>query len=214
MKLQRYRITFSKTEAMRFTGHLDLILTWERTFHRAGLPLAYSEGFSPRPVLNMATPLPLGYTSTAEVGDFWLSEIISQDIFYHSLERSLPPGLIIHKIQEIEFLHGPKLPALAEASVYAIELKTGYPGLREKISEILQSDELLRERKGKKYDLRHLIKSISILNQESSAPSLQVTLITNSGGTGRPDEVLRALDIPPYEAKICRIQILFKEGVL
>jgi len=54
MKKQRFRIYFSKTEQMRYTGHLDLILTWERTFRRSGLPLSYSEGFSPRPVLNMA----------------------------------------------------------------------------------------------------------------------------------------------------------------
>ncbi|MCJ7734306.1 MAG: TIGR03936 family radical SAM-associated protein [Anaerolineales bacterium] len=213
MKIQRYRITFSKTEAMRFTGHLDLILTWERTFRRAGLPLAYSEGFSSRPVLNMATPLPLGYTSTAEVGDFWLSKIISRDIFQNSLERSLPPGLIIHTIQEIEHIHGPKLPALTEASVYTIELKTNYPDLSGRISEILQSAELYRERKGKKYDLRPLIKSISIINQNSSIPGLQVTLTTHSGATGRPDEVLRALDIPPEESKICRTQIILKEGV-
>jgi len=58
MKKQRIRITFSKTEAMRFTGHLDLILTWERTFRRAALPLSYSEGFNPRPVINFAAPLP------------------------------------------------------------------------------------------------------------------------------------------------------------
>ena len=74
MKKQRIRISFSKTEAMRFTGHLDLILTWERTFRRADLPLSYSEGFNPRPVINLAAPLPLGFISTAEIGDFWLSE--------------------------------------------------------------------------------------------------------------------------------------------
>jgi len=56
MKKQRCRIYFSKTDQMRFTGHLDLILTWERTFRRAGLPLAYSEGFSPRPLMNMSDP--------------------------------------------------------------------------------------------------------------------------------------------------------------
>ena len=38
----RMRIKFAKTEDMRFSGHLDLHRAWERTFRRAGLPLAYS----------------------------------------------------------------------------------------------------------------------------------------------------------------------------
>jgi len=116
MKKQRYRIDFSKTEQMRFTGHLDLILTWERTFRRAGLPLAYSEGFSPRPLFNMAAPLPLGFTSTGEIGDFWLSEIVSSPEFHRDLEKSLPPGLLIQEISEIEDIFGPKLPTLVSAA--------------------------------------------------------------------------------------------------
>ena len=45
---------FSKTDAMRYTGHLDLHRAWERTFRRAGLPLAYTQGFSPHPRINLA----------------------------------------------------------------------------------------------------------------------------------------------------------------
>ena len=105
MKTQRWRITFAKTEAMRFTSHLDLIMTWERTFRRSGLPLSYSEGFNPRPVINLAAPLPLGFTSKGEIGDFWLSEAVSNDVISSSLNRSLPPGLAILTIEEIHHLH-------------------------------------------------------------------------------------------------------------
>ena len=56
----RYRIFFSKTEAMRFTGHLDLHRTLERTMRRANLPLAYSEGFTPRPKFNPCLSTPVG----------------------------------------------------------------------------------------------------------------------------------------------------------
>jgi radical SAM-linked protein len=44
---------------MRYTGHLDLHRAWERTFRRARLPLAYSQGFHPQPRLNLACALPL-----------------------------------------------------------------------------------------------------------------------------------------------------------
>jgi radical SAM-linked protein len=65
----RIQITFSKTGAMRFTGHLDLHRAWERTFRRAALPLAYSQGYNPRPKMNLASALPLGFTSECEVID-------------------------------------------------------------------------------------------------------------------------------------------------
>ena len=70
----RYRLTFGKEERIRFTGHLDIHRAWERTFRRAGLPLAYRQGFNPRPRLNIGSALPLGHSSTAELMDFWLEE--------------------------------------------------------------------------------------------------------------------------------------------
>ncbi len=50
----RLRITFSKQGALRYTGHLDLHKIWERTARRAGLPLAYSQGFHPHPQIQLA----------------------------------------------------------------------------------------------------------------------------------------------------------------
>ncbi|MCJ7716037.1 MAG: TIGR03936 family radical SAM-associated protein [Anaerolineales bacterium] len=205
MKKQRYRIFFSKTEHMRFTGHLDLILTWERTFRRAGLPLAYSEGFSPRPVLNMAAPLPLGFTSTGEIGDFWLSDLITINQFQSDLELSLPPGLLIQEIREIEDIHGPKLPSLVIASSYIINLCDTYPDLSVKIMELINSSSLQRERKGKSYDLRPLIISLELDHHNPTV--IQMDLSTLPGATGRPDEVLAALEITALRTRITRSKI-------
>jgi radical SAM-linked protein len=76
----RVRIHFHKTEAMRFTGHLDLHKAWERALRRAGsrsaLRLAYSQGFHPQPRIHLACALPLGFTSECEVVDVWLENEI------------------------------------------------------------------------------------------------------------------------------------------
>jgi len=211
MKKQRIRITFSKTEAMRFTGHLDLILTWERTFRRASLPLSYSEGFNPRPVINLAAPLPLGFVSTAEIGDFWLSEYLNPDEILESLNSSLPPGLVIEELCEVTQLHGGKLPSLIERSEYSITLFERYSGLQKAVELLLQSPKCIRTRKKKEYDLRPLIHDISLeLNENGSPPCLFISLYTLPSATGRPDEVLLALDIPPYETIIRRTAIVLK----
>ena len=68
----RLRLTFTKTGSLKYTGHLNLHRTLERTFRRAGLPLAYSQGFNPQPRMNLAEALPLGITSECEVMDVWL----------------------------------------------------------------------------------------------------------------------------------------------
>ena len=68
----RLRITFSKTGSLRYTGHLDLQTVWERTARRAGLTLAYTQGFHPGPRIQIASALPLGIAGTAEIVDLWL----------------------------------------------------------------------------------------------------------------------------------------------
>ena len=211
MKTQRWRITFAKTEAMRFTSHLDLILTWERTFRRSGLPLSYSEGFNPRPVINLAAPLPMGFTSTGEIGDFWLSETLSKADFSSSLVHSLPPGLDIISFEEIPQLHGNKLPALVHAAFYRMLLSQSYPDLPSRINDLLASVSLIRSRKGKEYDLRPLIQELAYTPQEgSNPPILNTKLSLLPGATGRPEEILSALDIPPLETSICRDKIVLK----
>lgn len=70
----RLRITFSKSGGLRYTGHLDMQTTWERTIRRAGLPLAYTQGFHPGPKIQIASALPLGFIGRAEIVDIWLRE--------------------------------------------------------------------------------------------------------------------------------------------
>jgi radical SAM-linked protein len=211
MKKQRWRITFSKTEAMRYTGHLDLILTWERTFRRSGLPLSYSEGYSPRPVINLAAPLPLGYTSRGELGDFWLSEIVTKSDFENSLRKALPPGLDISHCAEISDLHGDKLPNLVLSAAYSIKIADQLTKLSSQISMLLDRQQIIRTRKGKTYDLRPLIIDLSItLPPEPDCTILETTLKLLPGATGRPDELLRELGIKVHKSHICREEIHLK----
>ena len=70
----RLRITFSKSGTLRYTGHLDLQSIWERTVRRAGLPLAYTQGFHPSPKIQIASALPLGFIGSAEIVDVWLQD--------------------------------------------------------------------------------------------------------------------------------------------
>ena len=65
--MHRLRLKFSRGEKLKYLSHLDLMRLWERALRRAGLPAAYSEGFSPHPRISLASPLAVGVTSRAEL---------------------------------------------------------------------------------------------------------------------------------------------------
>ena len=63
------RVKFGKEGALRFIGHLDVLRTFQKIFRRADIPMAYSQGFSPHPIMSFALPLGLGLSSEGEYLD-------------------------------------------------------------------------------------------------------------------------------------------------
>lgn len=68
------RFRFAKLGKVRFTSQRDVARMWERALRRARLPVAYTEGFSPRPRLSFGLALPTGCESEAEYLDVALDE--------------------------------------------------------------------------------------------------------------------------------------------
>ena len=199
----RIRVTFSKTDHMRYTSHLDLHRTWERTLRRARLPLAYSSGFNPRPKINLAAALPLGFTSECEIVEFWLEDEIPLIKIEKHIHESVPPGIELGSIQEIDSTT-PKIPNLVESADYMIVLLDNVPDLDQRVSAILTAECLHRERHGKTYDLRPLIEALLVVKKPDGDSCLHIRLIAQAGATGRPEEVLRALGLDPFSARIHR----------
>jgi radical SAM-linked protein len=204
----RARITFAKTEAMRFTGHLDLHRTWERTIRRSGLPLAYSQGFKPHPRIVLASALPLGCTSQDELVDIWLEESRPLDEIEASLSLSAPPGLQILSVCEAE-LHEPALPVQVTASEYEVTFLTPLPDLDQRADGLLMTQSLPRIRREKTYDLRPLILEIHRLPDDpGGCQKIALTLAARENATGRPEEVVRALGSEPEATNIHRTKLI------
>jgi radical SAM-linked protein len=206
----RIRITFAKTPAMRFTGHLDLHRAWERTFRRAVLPLAYSEGFNPHPRLNLASALPLGFTGQGEVIDAWLEQDLPLPEIQTALQRALPPGLQIAQIELVD-LRLPALQTVLEASEYHITFLEPFPKLAERAQALLDTSSLPRRRRERDYDLRPLVLDLSLLPVgDSDQSQLSLRLVAREGATGRPEEVLEVLGYDPQLARVHRTRLLFR----
>jgi len=95
MVRQRVRIRFRKQDDLRWIGHLDLARVWERLFRRAGIPLAMSGGFSPKPKLQFPSALALGIEGLDEVVDVQIDSDASAEQLLAVLSPRAPAGLVI-----------------------------------------------------------------------------------------------------------------------
>jgi radical SAM-linked protein len=205
----RIRFTFSKTEEMRYSGHLDLHRTWERTFRRAGLPLAYSQGYHPQPRINLAAALPLGFTSESELADIWLDKTLALEEIKARLEEALPPGLKITHLEEVDS-QTPTLQNQVLSSEYLITILDFFPGLDQRLADMTAAGNLPRERRGKAYDLRPLIEHVQRLpDDELSRARFSIQLAARPSATGRPEEVLAVLGIPQHSTRVHRTRLIF-----
>lgn len=208
----RVRITFTKQGALRYIGHLDLHRVWERAMRRAELPISYSQGFHPQPKISLAAALPLGFSSRAEVLDVRLNESIPTDDILTRLKDNLPPDIKVTDVQEVD----ERLPALQTtvlSAAYDVHLTEPVDGseLKRRVEEMMNAESLIRERRGKTYDLRPLIEMINIIIQADGRAWLKMTLAAREGATGRPEEVLAALEIEPESARVERTRLIFKD---
>lgn len=210
----RIQILYSKTGAFRYTGNLDVHKTWERIFRRAGLPLAYSQGFHPQPKLNQANPLPLGIAGRNELIEVWLNCEQWDTDYLDVINQVLPPGIKINDIRLVA-LNAPTPQSQIVATEYLAELPSVYnlQEIVQNIKRILDSDELIRERRGKSYNLRPLIFDLWMDREQQNQNTLKIGMRLAAGpqGSGRPDEVLLAVGLDSYTADIERTQIIFTD---
>ena len=162
----------------------------ERSFRRSGLPLTYSEGFSPRPKLHFGLALSVGYESMAEYLDVDLVNDMDVDLLPGLLSPCLPVGIDVSAAAPIER----SVASLQEAVVacdWQMRLFDTPAGLAQAIQRALGADELLLERTRKSTvstdNVRPAIESISMHDDV-----LFVRLVTAGRGL-RPSEFLQAL---------------------
>ena len=148
--MQRLRITFSKRGVARFIGNLDLHRAWERTLRRAGVQMVYSQGYHPTPKLQLASALPLGITSEAEVLDVWMQDAIEVETFAPGVAAVLPSGITVLKVISVG-IHEKSLQSRLFAAEYTVDPSEKYSAhvLENKVVKILARDTIVRKRRGK-----------------------------------------------------------------
>lgn len=211
--VQRLRLTFRKGGPTRFIGHLDLARTLERALNRARIPMAYTQGFNRRPRMQIAAALPLGFTSDCEMVDIYLTEAVEPEKAKAQMALRMAPGIDVFHIEEIP-IKEPAVQTVTQTADYRVTLLDPIDAadLQQRIDAFLAADSFVRQRghgrKRKNYDLRPLVQSVRIESVEDEV-ILQMRLLLQHSRSGRPDELLRSLDIDPLATRIHRTAIAF-----
>lgn len=163
-----YHLTFSKLGEARFLGHLELVHAFHRAARRAHIPVAYSQGFHPKPRFSFGQPIPLGTESMAEQFAIRLIEYVKPDRLKNSLSGEMPQGITISSVE----LVGPKtslnVPELVKYLVYVPGVTASQ--VEDSIKELNSTPKwpVRRIRKGKEIttDLKQVVESLQSITRK------------------------------------------------
>lgn len=212
--MHRLRVRFKRGAEVKFISHLDIIRLWHRALSRAGIELAYSEGFNPHPRISLAAPLALGVTSEAELMDVVITRYISPQYFTACVSQQLPLGIEIVQVYPI----APTLPSLQSQVRYAeyvveVEVKEGPKYVTEALASLLAQEHLpwqhQRDTGPKSYDLRALIDELWLNSRQGEQGTIGMRLRCDSSGSGRPEQVIKALGLSE-PSSIHRTRLILK----
>jgi radical SAM family uncharacterized protein/radical SAM-linked protein len=174
----RYRFVYEKLGAAAFLSHLDLIRALPRAFRRLELPLAYSQGFHPKPDMTFGPALSLGVASLTEVVDIKIAADLDPVALLPALSAGAQPGL--------RFVGGvrlgpedPGITRIVNAARYAVFVSRGVAdtlggeeGIRDRIRAAFEAAELPVIRRidgiGKRVDVRGFLRRLAIAGPEGA----------------------------------------------
>jgi radical SAM-linked protein len=207
----RVRLRFAKRGRLRFTSHRDVARAFERAIRRAGIPMAYSSGFTAHPRISWAGAAPTGAASEAEYVELALAQQRDADQLGRDLDAALPPGIDV--LDAVAASASGKLPERIDASMWEIALHgIDDAGLAPAVDGLLASEQASVERLTKEgrrsIDVRAALVSALIVeapagataepgrvSPDGEAPSCAIlnVVVRQTTPVVRPDDVVAAL---------------------
>ncbi|MDR0964879.1 MAG: TIGR03936 family radical SAM-associated protein [Clostridium sp.] len=118
----KVRVKFTKIGSVRFIGHLDLMRFFQKTLRRAKIPMRFSGGYSPHPLMTFAAPLGIGIESLAEYVDLEMADEYPVEVFAEAFNAQSVEGI---KVLQAKMMpdHTPNAMSSVAAADYEITLQ-------------------------------------------------------------------------------------------
>ena len=211
----RAMIRFGKQPRLRFISHLNLQRFFQRALNRTGLPIAFSQGFNPHPLLSFGSALALGWTSEYEIIDVKLAVPMGRKRTEEAMRAALPVDLPVLEVRLVDDKH-PAPMAMVCASDYEVELSgANAEATINAIDAFLAKDSVMAMRKTKSGEKEVDIRpwAFEIVRTEAG---FNARLKATEKDTLKPDLLIRTLadiaGVTAPEAKIHRKCLLGEDA--
>lgn len=210
------RFKFTKGPEVQFLSHLDQVRAMERALRRAKLPIAYSEGFTPRPIMSYSFALPVGALSVAEYGDYEFTETLAPGEFQTRFNQHLPPGF---RVLVAEQLSPGRFALMREVQAAAWQVVLPGRTVQEVVERwqwLMERPTFLVERENKKgrsqVDVRPFLFEVSECKEEGEGVSFRCLSALGQEANLRLTELAELLGFDLLEATITRMGQYTKAG--
>lgn len=190
-----YRLRYEKTEPVRYISHLDFIRVLNRTIRRSGLPVTYTEGFNPHPVMMVAMPISVGTTSEDEYIDIDFDESVEEREVLERFNAAFGGGIVVTAVKCVG--EGDiSLKKLDEAH-YCVEVELKAPFVPD-IGAFLSRDSIIVSKKSKSsvkdVDIKKDIKMLAVSAKEGKYLTLAMALPAGNEYNVKPELVVEAME--------------------
>ena len=189
----KIRMKFKKTGALRFIGHLDVMRYFQKVMRRAGIPIAFTGGYSPHMIMSFASPLGIGLTSEGEYVDIELAKPISGAEAIRRMNAVCVPEIEVISFREISSEKKMTAMAIVAGADYLVRVKNGsYPeGTEKQLEAFYAQDEITVMKQTKRSEKLVNIKPL-IYHLSMSEDAVFMQLATGSVENLKPELVMQA----------------------
>lgn len=188
MAKRRFRIRFRKAGDLSLISHRDLVRLWERLFRRAGLRLAMSQGFHPKPKMSFPAALAVGMIGANELMEVEFEDEPTSETVRERIVSASVPGLEILQVDD-----APTGKTRVRSLSFELDVPAEMrPVVRERIAELLAQDSYMSQRDdgSAPVDVRPALEELTLEEDR-----LRIRLLANTQGGARPRAVLEALGL-------------------
>lgn len=188
-----YRLLYEKGINVRYISQLDFVRVLNRTIRRSGLPVTYTIGFNPHPVMNVAAPIPVGTTSEYECIDIDFDEKQDTDALAKKFDETFPEGICVLAAKEVTNAS----VAFRDIDSAQYTVRVDYTGEAPDVSAFLANSEILidkRTKKGmKEIDIKPDITALSLESCADGVCIFKMQLPCGNEKNIKPDLLLQAM---------------------
>lgn len=191
----KYRLKYAKTDKARYISHLDFVRALNRTIRRSGLPVTYTEGFNPHPVMTVALPISVGVTSECEYMDIDFDDKLLVYDVVSGFNNAFPEGIRVIEGRiigndNIAFKH-------IDIAKYIVRIEMK-DETQPDIDKFLGMDEIVVSKKSKSavkdVDIKPDIFALKMVSHEGRFVTLEAEVSTGSSYNLKPELVVAAME--------------------